>query len=199
MSKRENINASLERAFKEAEKLGVILNIEPDFFIDDDHLDCIWYGGWIGSMEYKGYTIDLEVHGEVNVGGLINGVEFSYRNDDNTGAMSAEADSSLRTAFKSDAELHKALDSEDAYLVYENNNWIECFVTEPGKTECEFHTMLDYGYDILESICDVASRIEALEKEFIKSGKNLDNKIYNATAQAKKQEVSEKQQTLLER
>ena len=72
-AKRNVINRGFEAMKAEAKKLGVTILTNPETFIDDDHLDCVWYGGYIGGFEYKGYKLAIEVHGEVVICGIVNG------------------------------------------------------------------------------------------------------------------------------
>lgn len=44
---RKNINAAFAKMQQEAKQLGVELLTKPEVFIDDDHLCCVWYGGYI--------------------------------------------------------------------------------------------------------------------------------------------------------
>lgn len=111
-AKRNVINRGFEAMKAEAKKLGVTILTNPETFIDDDHLDCVWYGGYIGGFEYKGYKLAIEVHGEVEICGIVNGEDFEYVNRLNTGAMSMAASDHLRIAFSSDAELYEAIENE---------------------------------------------------------------------------------------
>lgn len=130
---RDKIEVELEKIHKIAEELGAEVDVSMDDFIDDDHLDCIWYGGYIGSISYKGFEIRIGVYGDVRVYGRGDYPEWlkdlEYVNKNNDGAWSHNADDSLRTAFASDKELYTAMDRED--ITFENNNWIEAFVVCP--------------------------------------------------------------------
>ena len=44
-AKRNVINRGFEAMKAEAQELGVTILTNPEAFIDDDHLDCVWYGG----------------------------------------------------------------------------------------------------------------------------------------------------------
>ena len=44
---RKKINAAFAKMKEEAKQLGVELLTDPETFIDDDHLYCVWYGGYI--------------------------------------------------------------------------------------------------------------------------------------------------------
>lgn len=47
-AKRTVVEQKFKKMEAEAKRLGVILLTKPETFIDDDHLDCTWYGGYIG-------------------------------------------------------------------------------------------------------------------------------------------------------
>ena len=48
----------IERRYRkmqaDAKAFGAELLTEESIFSDDDHLDCVWYGGYIGGLRYKG-------------------------------------------------------------------------------------------------------------------------------------------------
>lgn len=163
---RANINEAFAKMQEEAKALGVELLTEPNTFVDDEHLCCIWYGGDIGGFKYKGYTLSLEVHDDVKVVGNFNGKEFEYENRLNTGAMSLEASDILRTTFKSDAELDAAY--KDGAIEYVFNNWIEVFVQFPDETWSE-GVVVDDTDNVLDACGDIAAWVEWLEKEFIRN------------------------------
>lgn len=128
----------IERRYRkmqaDAKAFGAELLTEESIFIDDDHLDCVWYGGHIGGLRYKGYEVSVEVHGDVEITGFMNGRDFLYKNKQNTGAMNMAASDTLRTTFKSDAELWDALNADEEAenkVAFENNSWIEAFVKDP--------------------------------------------------------------------
>lgn len=75
---RKNINAAFAKMKEEAKQFGVELLTDPETFIDDDHLCCVWYGGDIGRFKYQGYTVSLEVHGDVVICGVVDGEDFEY-------------------------------------------------------------------------------------------------------------------------
>ena len=43
-AKRAVIEQKFKKMEAEAKRLGVTLLTKPEAFIDDDHLDCTWYG-----------------------------------------------------------------------------------------------------------------------------------------------------------
>lgn len=161
---RKNINAAFAKMQQEAKQLGVELLTKPEVFIDDDHLCCVWYGGYIGGFMYKDYTVALEVHGDVIICGVVDGEDFEYTNRLNNGAMSMAASDHLRTAFKSDAELDKAI--EDERIEYTANNWIEVFVQGPNGDWSE-GMVVDETDNVLDACGDIQAWVKWLEKEFM--------------------------------
>lgn len=163
----------IEKAFRqieaEAEQFGVELLTKKETFIDDEHLDPIWYGGYIGGFKYKGYEVSIEVCGDVDVSGSVNGREFLYRNKANTGAMNLAAADTLRTAFKSDAELWAAQNADDdteTRVEFLDNNWIEAFVKDP-KGHWHGSSVVDDADDVLDACGDISAWIEWLEENYI--------------------------------
>jgi len=161
---RKKTNAAFAKMKEEAKQLGVELLTDPETFIDDDHLYCVWYGGYIGGFMHKDYTVALEVHGEVVICGVVDGKDFEYTNRLNNGAMSMAASDHLRTAFKSDAELDKAI--EDESIEYTANNWIEVFVQEPNGDWSE-GMVVDETDNVLDACGDIQAWVKWLEKEFM--------------------------------
>ena len=53
-AKRTVIEQKFKKMEAEAKRLGALLLTKPETFIDDDHLDCVWYGGYIGGFQYEG-------------------------------------------------------------------------------------------------------------------------------------------------
>ena len=143
---RTNIETKFNAMLEKAKELGLEVLTKEDVFLDDDHLDSVWYGGFIGGFKYKGYTVEISVIGDVYLTGEINGREFLYRNRYNDGAMAVNADSSLRETFSSDAEL------------CENGNWIE--VTAVDEDGYPFG---EYAVDSTDSVLDACcSQLEEL-------------------------------------
>ena len=84
---RQKISRRCRKLRREAAAFGAELLTDEKTFIDDEHLDCVWYGGYIGGLRYKGYEVSIEVYGDVDIYGFVNGADFQYRNRSNTGAM----------------------------------------------------------------------------------------------------------------
>jgi len=139
------LNAALE---------GVKLSLDPDDIIDAEHLDCFWYGGSIGSLKYKGYTVSIEVHGEVRLSVLDEATKTEllyYINKNNSGAYE---NSEVKDLISDDETLHKLRDEGRA--VWSNNNWVEYRIFKPSGEEIDlfgWDTVLDDN--VLEAFSDV--------------------------------------------
>lgn len=159
----------IERRYRkmqaDAKAFGAELLTEESIFIDDDHLDCVWYGGYIGGLRYKGYEVSIEVHGDVEITGFMNGRDFLYKNKQNTGAMNMAASDALRTTFKSDDELVEAV--QDGDIAYENNNWIEAFVKKPDGSWSTFSEVAEHD-NVLDACADISCWLDWLKANFIK-------------------------------
>lgn len=167
----------IERRYRkmqaDAKAFGAELLTEESIFVDDGHLDCVWYGGYIGGLRYKGYEVSIEVHGDVEITGFMNGRDFLYKNKQNTGAMNMAASDTLRTTFKSDAELWDAINAdEDAEnkVTVEENNWIEAFVKGPDGCWRE-PTVVDDADDVLDACGGISAWIDWLNENYIKEDK----------------------------
>lgn len=169
--------AKIERRYRkmqaDAKAFGAELLTKEETFIDDDHLDPVWYGGYIGGIKYKGYELSIEVNGDVEICGIVNGKDFEYVNRLDIGAMSANASDHLRTTFKSDAELWEAAnagpDAENK-IEFNENSWVEAFVLYPDGKWSE-GTVVDDADDVLDACGGISSWIDWLEEEFIKEGR----------------------------
>lgn len=155
-----NIKASLRRAKEEAAKLGVILHVDESEFIDNKHLDCFWYGGHIGLIEYNGWKAAIEVNGVVSLYGEINGVEVDYKDKNNSGAWGSD----VCDVIKSDKMLRQAL--EKMSITFDSNNWVEWNLIAPDGV---FHDMflIDDNVledNVLEAFFNVQYYIDAIER-----------------------------------
>lgn len=183
---RKNIIKKCTQMEAAAAALGVELLTKPDTFIDDDHLDCAWYGGYMGGLKYKGYELSIEVQGDVCLAGEVNGEDFEYENRDNTGSKSAS--DPLRNAFKNDKELLSAL--EDGEIYYENNNWIEGFVKCPDG-HWSSTTVVAEDENVLDACTDVSGWVAWLKENFIQKEEEkaspLDQQISDAAKRTEQQ------------
>lgn len=123
------------KVIKEQEKkFGV--EIEITQLIDKDHLDCVWYGGEVGRIKYKGYSIVISAYGDIRIYGKIKGQDVSVVDKGNYGrayqdlAIDYGVDDDLLYALMKDySDSFKG--DEDNYLEFENNNWFEVDLISP--------------------------------------------------------------------
>lgn len=112
------------------------VEIEITQLIDKDHLDCIWYGGEVGRIRYKGYSIVISAYGEIRIYGTINGQYVDVVDKNNYGriyeALAIEYgidDDSLYSLLKDCPNSFKG--NENNYLEYGYNNWFEVDLISP--------------------------------------------------------------------
>lgn len=126
-----DFNKRLREIKKQEEKYGVKIYFDGSNVRDKDHLNCIWYGGEVGSIDYKGYEIVIGAYGDICIGGIIKGAEFNYKDRNNSGRAFDEFGSNIN-----DKSLKDLISSQDNnnYLSFENNNWFEVNLIGPcGK------------------------------------------------------------------
>lgn len=115
---------------QQEEKYGVEIRITD--LIDKDHLDCVWYGGEVGTIECKdGWIITIGAHGYIRLTGMLDGYgEVDIKDESNSGYVYREIGSLLN-----DEKLYSCLygkaDSND-WLCFENNNWFEVDLISPS-------------------------------------------------------------------
>lgn len=104
--------------------------------VDKNRLDCVWYGGEVAKVHYKGFTFTVEAIGDVK----------AYLFDEHDKEIARVKDKGngghfydeMRQFIANDKELKEL--SDGCRLVYDDANWWECFATTPdGK----FHDMQD--------------------------------------------------------
>ena len=142
---------------QQEEKYGVEIHITD--LIDKDHLDCIWYGGEVGTIKYDGYIITIGAYGDVRLCGTIGGEEINIKDKNNGGyaydVLGAKID---------DEKLHALLTGYgegNDYLAFENNNWFEVDLISPdGKwiDLCGADNVLDN--DLLDCFSNIETYFE---------------------------------------
>lgn len=152
-----HIEKTLNKYREIAAKKGAILNVTESDFIDDDHLDCVWYGGNIGNVVYKGVIFDISVHGDVCLYGSYKGQEIYYKNKSNSGAIGTD----LYYQIPDDKTLHQLsrFDLQEKtkdYLEYGNNNWVEFFFGDSGSSDVANED------NVLEAVGEALEAIEDL-------------------------------------
>lgn len=151
-----NIMKALELAREMAADIGAEILLDDDAIIDDDHLDSFWYGGEIGRIRFaNGWTVVVVVNGKVRITAVINGEEYEYTSEDNSGAYNDD----IAKVITGDKMLY-ALENEignDDYLSYGNNNWVEYNLLSPGG---EFIDLGMEGDNIVDNVLDAFTNVE---------------------------------------
>lgn len=161
----EIIKEKIKTLKKKAEKFDAEIDINTDKIIDENHLNCFWYGGHIGTIRYKGYECYITVCGDINISVYQsdnNAPVFEYINKNNTGAYS-------ETAVLKYIEDDKALSELEAkeLIGWKNNNWVELTVKNP---ENKYINLLDTVLDnnVLDAFDNVEYYIEIIERNRLK-------------------------------
>lgn len=117
-------------------------------YIDDNHKDCLWYGGDIAEIQYRGYSFYIGAYGDVRCSYYsgdrrdIESRELVYVKDkSNLGYFYGE----MKHYIANDEELLAAIDTYQ--LCVDNNNWFEFYVVSPEGN------VVDIGLDtVLDSL-----------------------------------------------
>ena len=121
------------------------LEIKIADYIDDQHKSHYWYGGQCAVIKYKGYTFSIEAIGDVYWSYIEDGEESEcYKDKNNAGRFYGE----MSWRYKNDDELYEAIKKGE--LVFDYNNWWECFVYDKDG---EFHDLM---WDLDASLIDEA-------------------------------------------
>lgn len=114
--------------------------------IDDLHLSHYWYGGVCAEIKHKGYTATVEAVGDVYAEHIPSGRYVKDKN--NAGRFYNE----MNDCIKNDKELYKSIDNGD--LDISNNNWWECYITDPNGNFHDIMWCLDANYlpDAIEEV-----------------------------------------------
>lgn len=150
----------LKEIFKQEEKYGV--KIEIDGLIDKDHLNCLWYGGQVGSIEYKGYKIVIGAYGDIRISGKIYGVDIDFKDKSNSGA--AWPDIGIEYNIDDDKLYSLISGNGKDFLSFENNNWFEVDLISPDGEWidlCGADNVLDD--DLLDCFTDVSEYFEYVD------------------------------------
>lgn len=148
-------------------------------FIDEKHQDCLWFGGQVASVEYKGFLFSLEARGDV-IGSLLdekNNVIDYVRDKNNLGYFFGQMGDNLAD----DEALHAAL--RDGSLVLENNNWFEIFVMGPDGIWLD-ETWVSNSDGLGESLVEMVETMDDLLSELGLREKPLEAKLEDAHGKA---------------
>lgn len=132
-------------------------------FIDIEHQNNLWYGGNVAEIKYKGYRLVIASVGDVKV-------EVADENDNYVGYVKDKNNagifySEFRSFIRNDRHLVKLI--AENHIIFENNNWWECFMYLPDGTFVDMMMVLESDL-ILEAILEVADSMD----EIIEYGKD---------------------------
>lgn len=142
-------------------KYNVTINISD--IIDKDHLNCVWYGGEVGTIKTSdGYTITIGAYGDIRLYGVVDGEDIYVKDKNNGGYVYNEIGHKV-----DDTRLHHLVDGgtdNGDYLEYENNNWFEVDIISPdGKwiDLCYADNVLDD--DLLDCFLGIETYFEYID------------------------------------
>ena len=103
-------------------------------------LDCLWYGGSMVDVKYRGYTFHIEAIGDVyaDLYSVQDDSHLCYVKDkNNNGNFGSE----MLSYFRTDKALSETFHEPPKKYVMEmqHNNWWECFVTD---SQGVFHDLM---------------------------------------------------------
>lgn len=151
-----NYLSELKRIREHAAELGGKIDIDP---IDEEHLNCLWYGGEVASVDFEGYrySVVIKAIGNVLLEGYVNGTEVYVHDRHNKG------DFSKYRALFNDRTLSEVLvdltppenispKSNAIYIRSRNRYEFSLIDRETGRHAdlCEYDSVLDN--DLLESL-----------------------------------------------
>lgn len=121
----QEFETRLARIKRQEDELGVVISIP--YIIDKDHLDCLWYGGDVGTIEYNGFKLVIGAYGDIYCYGKIDGEDFFVKDYSNSGRFYAEIGAKV-----DDKKLHSLFGYKDGdHIEFENNNWFEVNLITP--------------------------------------------------------------------
>ena len=118
---RKNYQKKCRALFKKAHELGVELIFHPENF-DYNRLDCLWYGGWLATIELsETLAVELSIYGVVRatLNDRHGNPQAEVTDKGNTGRFSKQ----MRPYLNTDRQLRNAI--RKGRLLLQNNNWIE--------------------------------------------------------------------------
>jgi len=122
------------------QNIGGDYEIQFESSISLNRLDSLWYGGGMVNIRYKNHIFHIEAIGDVRAW-------LNSKSDDSTlvyikdKSNNGNFASEMFSYFRSDNSLNKITSDKHPayYLEFDNNNWWECFVTDPQN---EFHDLM---------------------------------------------------------
>ena len=121
-----------------------------------------WYGGKVAKIKHKGFTFSIEAVGDV-IGRLYdeNDNEIAYIKDKNNGGY---FENEMQYYIKDDTILLDLLDKNK--LVFDYNNWWECFVIDDKGNFHDLMWVLDstHVYGAIDEVMYDVDRLDEIIK-----------------------------------
>ena len=158
---RSILRRKIEKSLKDHAPIVAPIAVKVLEELRKNQYSSLWYGGEIASIYYKGWRFDIEACGDVYAYLFRKGDpddQLLYVKDKNNAGRLGEE---LQQYIKTDKALYAAINGKHSKYELElgDNNWYECFVTDP---QGEFHDLmwaLDSD-DALESVAEVIAGMD---------------------------------------
>ena len=159
--KKSEFDRRMAAIMAQEQALGVKIEILD--LHDEDHLDCVWYGGKCAEITYPdGWKVLIEANGDIRLYGNAEGIgSLEVTDKNNGGRVFRELGHRL-----DDDDITRLEGSDDPsnYLVFGNNNWFELNVVSPSGRfidMCDADNILDGNLlDCLEGVGDYLVYVE---------------------------------------
>lgn len=144
----------IRRLERKVKKLGGELEVD---IIDTKHQNNLWYGGDIAEIKYKNHRLVIAAVGDVRV-------EVADENDNYVGYVKDKNNAGIfykefRHFIRDDKHLVKLI--TDNHIIFENNNWWECFLYLPDGRFVDMMMALESDW-ISEAILEVADSMDEI-------------------------------------
>jgi len=148
-------SSRLAGCIRKPDTLAAPCEIELCKEIDLDRLDCIWYGGKMVLIRYKGYIFQIAANGEVDIVLFEDGKEAAVIKDKSASGTGRE---SFRRFINNDVILDQVLTgTHQRYSIsYPNNNWWEVSAIDPQKRfhDLEWATQSDSLFEAIQEVIE---------------------------------------------
>lgn len=151
----EEQSSGLAGCIRKPDVLAAPCKIELCKEIDLKSLDCIWHGGVMVMIHYKGYIFQIEANGEVHAVLYEDGKEVAAIKDNLASGTGRE---SFRRFINDDVVLDQVLTgTHHCYsITYKNNNWWEVSAIDPQKIhhDLEWATQSDNLFEAIQEVIE---------------------------------------------
>ena len=113
------------------------IDLSVEQFIDDEHKNCLWYGGVVATVEYGEHVFWLEANGDVSA--TLLDLDYSEMLCDVRDKYNSGRFYEIMSSYIENDKVLGCLEDEGR-LVFNNNNWFEIFVETPDGV---MHDLMD--------------------------------------------------------